>query len=232
MLEKYEAARRRLEKAQISDSVIPSLTSFNDLPRFLNGTKTSRGRRIVQILERMLELERLTSPLDGIVWPAMSLERTDPEKFKLLCEIQDKNYALSKDLAKIKFVPNADVVVGGGGGPSEWSASWRWSNKKSEEHLRLHAGEALQIILKLTQIGYLTRLRHCAYCHKWLYARFRHQVFCSTKCQQGHYTKSEQFKAHRRRYMRDRYQSLIKSPFGRRKRIVNRRLAKPVTHNR
>jgi hypothetical protein len=223
MLEIYEAARRRLERAQISDSVIPSLTSFNDLSRFLNGTRTPGGKRIVQILERMLELERLASPLDGIVWPAMSLERTNPEKFKLLSEMQDKNYALSKDLAKFKFVPNADVVVGGGGGPSEWSALWRWSNKKSEEHLRFDAGEALQMILKLTQIGYLTRLRHCAFCQQWLYARFRHQVFCSTECQQNHYTKSEQFKAHRRRYMRDRYQKLVKNPFGRRKRVANQK---------
>ena len=83
--------------------------------------------------------------------------------------------------------------------------------------------EALQVILKLTQIGDLTRLRHCAQCQKWLYARFRHQVFCSTACQQKNYTKCEQFKAHRRRYMRDRYQKLVKNPFGRRKRVVSQK---------
>jgi hypothetical protein len=153
----------------------------------------------------------------------MELKRTDPERFKALCEVQDKNAAITRELAKFKFVPNAEVVVGGGGGPSEWSALWRWSNKNCEEHLRMDAGEALQVILKLTQIGDLTRLRHCAQCHKWLYARFRHQVFCSTTCQQKNYTRSEQFKAHRRRYMRDRYQKLVKNPFGRRKRIVNQK---------
>lgn len=224
MLERDESARRRLEKAEIADSVLTvSATLFNDLRRFLNGTRTSEGRRVVQILQGMLELERLSSPVSGMVLPAMSLARTDPERFKTLSEIQDKNAVLSRELAKFKFVPSADVMVGGGGGPSEWSALWRWSNKKFEKHLRMDAGEALQMILKLTQIGYLTRLRHCAQCQKWLYARFRHQVFCSTSCQQKNYTKSEQFKAHRRRYMRDRYQRLVKNPFGRRKRVVSQR---------
>lgn len=233
MLERDEAARRRLEKAHISDSVLAvSLTLFNDLPRFLNGTRTSDGKRVVQILEAMLELERLSSPVSGIVWPAMSLERTDPKRFKALCEIQDKNYALSKELAKFKFVPSADVMVGGGGGPSEWAAIWRLSNKKPEKHLRMDAGEALQMILKLTQIGYLTRLRHCAQCQKWLYARFGHQVFCSTPCQQKKYTKSERFKAHRRRYMRDRYEKLIKNPFGRRNKVTDRKHSKSLTRNR
>jgi hypothetical protein len=224
MLERDEAARRRLDKAHIADSVLTvSITLFNDLPRFLNGTRTSDGKRVVRILEGMLELERLSSPVSGVVWPPMELKRTDPERFKALCEIQDKNVAITRELAKFKFVPNAEVVVGGGGGPSEWSALWRWSNKKLEEHLRMDAAEALQVILKLTQIGDLTRLRHCAQCQKWLYARFRHQVFCSTTCQQKNYTKCEQFKAHRRRYMRDRYQKLVKNPFGRRKRVVNQK---------
>jgi hypothetical protein len=205
MFERDEATRKRLEKARITDSVPPSATLFSDLPKFLNDTRTAIGRRIVRILELMLELERMTSPLDGVVWPNMSLKRTDPVRFKLLCEIADKNALLLKELSKFKFTPRADVCVGGSGGPTEWAAWWRWSNKIIEKHLRMDAGEALQIILKLTQIGCLTRLRRCAHCHRWLYARFRHQMFCSGRCQQKNYTKSEQFKAHRRRYMRDYY---------------------------
>jgi|ERR1035437_8769003 hypothetical protein len=205
MLDRDEATRKRLEKARITDSVPPSATLFSDLPKFLNETRTTTGRRIVQILEKMLELEKMTSPLDGVIWPDMSLKRTDPARFKLLCEIADKNALLSKELSKFKFTPRADVCMGGSGGPTEWAAWWRWSSKKFERHLRMDAGEALQIILKLTQIGCLTRLRHCAQCQKWLYARFRHQMYCSGRCQQKNYTKSEQFKAHRRRYMRDYY---------------------------
>jgi hypothetical protein len=212
-----EAARRRLEKAQIADSLIPSMSVFRDLPRFLNGTKTSTGKRIVQILERMLELEKLASPLDGLLWPAMSLKRTDPERFRVLAEIQEKNAFLSRELSKFKFRPSADLAAGGNGGPSEWYALWRWSGN-FEKHLRMDAGQALQMILKLTQIGYLTRLRRCAQCRKWIYAGFRHQIFCSATCQQKKYTKSEQFKAHRRRYMQERYQRLIKNPIGRRRR--------------
>jgi hypothetical protein len=56
------------------------------------------------------------------------------------------------------------------------------------------------------QVGELTRLRRCSQCQKWLFARFRHQTFCSTKCQQKNYTQSDAWKAHRRAYMRRYYQ--------------------------
>ena len=67
--------------------------------------------------------------------------------------------------------------------------------------------EALEMILKLTQIGYLTRLRRCALCQEWLYAKFRHQTFCSMRCQQKRYTRTEEFKAKRRAYMRRYYRT-------------------------
>ena len=223
MLERDEAARRRLEKAHISDSVLAfSLTLFNDLPRFLNGTRTSDGKRVVQILEAMLELERLSSPVSGIVWPAMSLERTDPKRFKALCEIQDKNYALSKELAKFKFVPSADVMVGGGGGPSEWAAIWRLSNKKPEKHLRMDAGEALQMILKLTQIGYLTRTASLCSVSKMVIREIRTpSLLFNGRVNRRNTRRVSDSKRHRRRYMRDRYEKLIKNPFGRRNKVTD-----------
>ena len=71
------------------------------------------------------------------------------------------------------------------------------------------ASEALEVILRLTQIGYLDRLRHCAYCNTWLYAKFRHQTFCSVTCQQKKYTQTDQWRAHRREYMREYYHHYI-----------------------
>jgi hypothetical protein len=201
------SARKRLLRAKIGDMLLSTFTLFDDLPGFLNATKTRSGKRIVQILEQMLQLEVMTAPITGVVWALASLKRTDPDKFKLRWEIVKKTALLERELARYRFIPRAEVIVGGGGsGPSEWNALWRWSNSTYEKHLRMSPGEALQMILKLTQIGYLTRVRRCARCQKWLYARFRHQIFCSVTCQQKNYTQTERFRDHRRRYMRKRYQ--------------------------
>jgi hypothetical protein len=202
-----ERGRKRLESAHIADSILPLVTLFDDFAKFLNETRTHSGKRIIHILEQMLDLEQISRPIKGVVWADLSLKKSDPERFNMLREIQKKNAYLKKELRGYRFIPCAAVIVGGGGiGASEWGAYWRWSSKKYEKHLRLSAGQALQVMLKLTQIGYLNRLRHCAHCGKWLYARFRHQSFCSVKCQQKQYTQSEEWKTHRRAYMRRYYQ--------------------------
>lgn len=215
MLEKTDRdynARKRLLRANIGDALLSTVTLFDDFPKFLNETMTSSGKRIVQILEQMLEIEAMTAAITGVVWAFASLKRTDPDKFKLLWDVAKKTALLERELARYRFIPRAEVIVGGGGGSSsEWNAWWRWSNKKYEKHLRMTPGEALQMILKLTQIGNLTRVRHCARCQKWLYARFRHQVFCSVACQQKNYRQTDEFRDHRRRYMRKRYHEQIKS---------------------
>ena len=205
--DKDDRGRKRLLSAHIADSVLPSVSVFDDLANFLNETRTKSGKRIIHILEQMLELEVVTGAIKGIVWADLSLKKSDPKRFNLLWEIEKKNAYLKRELERYRFIPCAEVIVGGGGvGASEWGAYWRWSSKNYEKHLRMTAGEALQVMLKLTQIGYLNRLRHCAHCGKWLYARFRHQSFCSVKCQQKQYTQSEEWKTHRRAYMRQYYQ--------------------------
>lgn len=213
-----EAGRKRLEKVHIADSLLPAVSLFEDLEKFLNETRRANGKRIVTILERMLELERLSFPIpqEEPMVAALEWRRTDPKKYEIHWEIEKQRAFLQRELSKYRFTPHAEVVMGGGGrAPCEWGAWWRWSSGKYEKHLRMDAGEALQMLLKLVQIGYLNRLRHCLQCNRWLYARFRHQVYCSVKCQQKHYTKTPEFKAHRRRYMRQRYQNLMKSPFPR-----------------
>jgi len=186
------------------------VTLLNDLIKFLNQTGTSQGKKIVMILEKMLELEQITRPIkpEEPMIAALEWKRTDPQKYQLHCEIYEREQILKKELSKYRFRPRAAVVMGGGGkGPSQWSVWWRGdSDGTSEEHVGMRVTEALEMILRLTQIGELTRLRRCNECQKWLFARFRHQAFCSTKCQQRNYTQSDAWKAHRRAYMRGYYQ--------------------------
>jgi len=216
-----EAGRKRLEKVHITDSLLPTGSLFEDLEDFLNRAKKPNGKRIVTILERMLELERLTSPIppEEPMIAALEWKRTDPKKYEIHWEIEKQRAFLRRELSKYRFTPRAEVVMGGRGrAPCEWAAWWRWSSGRHEKHVRMDAGEALQMLLKLVQIGYLNRLRHCLQCDRWLYARFRHQEYCSVKCQQKHYTKTPEFKAHRRQYMRQRYQRQMGSLFPRQRR--------------
>ena len=64
---------------------------------------------------------------------------------------------------------------------------------------------AVHSMMELAEEGLLHRVRRCRACKRWFFARFRHQDFCSQACQQKHYRSSDEWKAHRREYMRKHY---------------------------
>src|SRR5215469_13493351 len=90
----------RLYKTSIAGGLHPTISLLDHLIQFLNEAHSEKGRRIVAILEQMLAIEQMAKVVDGIVLPALELQRTDPEKFKLLCEIDDKVGLLRKELEK------------------------------------------------------------------------------------------------------------------------------------
>jgi hypothetical protein len=210
MLKRDKSRSERLERINIESALVPAYAPLVYLIEFLNQTKTPQGKRIVMIVEKMLELEAMTSPIkpeEPMFGAAVEWERTDPQKYQLHWEIEKRRVLLERELSRYRFTPRAEVVMGGGGkGPSMWIAWWKGdASLKKEGVLKMTASEALVLILKLTQVGDLTRLRRCTHCQKWLFARSRHQTFCSTKCQQKSYTQSDAWKAHRRAYMRRYY---------------------------
>ncbi len=209
MLYRDEKRLERLGQVHIDGGLPPSVNLISDLIEFLNKTATRPGKKIVTILEMMLEIEMMTRPIkpEEPMIAAVEWEKTDPSKFELHWEIERRGALLEKELSRYRFTPRAAVVMGGGGkGPSVWAAWWKGDDSRRQERLRMTATEALELILKLTQTGDLTRLRKCNQCQKWLFARFRHQNFCSQKCQQKSYTQSDAWKTHRRAYMRRYYQ--------------------------
>lgn len=211
MLKRDQRRLAHLERIHIDGGLTPTYTLLKDLIQFLNQAKTPRGERIVMIVEQMLEIEAMTNPIkpeEPMFGAAVEWERTAPKKYQLHWEIEKRRVLLERELSRYRFTPRAEVVMGGGGkGPSVWAAGWRGdAPSRRERHLRMTASEALVLILKLTQAGDLTRIRRCSECQKWLFARSRHQTFCSTKCQQKNYTQSAAWKAHRRDYMRRYYQ--------------------------
>lgn len=207
MLDREEVRIKRLARINLSGGLPPSATLFRDLPSFLNGTRTMRGKRIVMILEAMLELERLTSPIppEEPMIAALEWKRTNPKKFRLHWEVAEREAKIQRELSRYRFTPHVVVAMGGGGqAPSQWHAWWK-GDPMWEKHLRMNSSEALEMILKLTEAGDLTRLRRCTQCEKWLIARFQHQRFCSIKCQQKNFTATAEWKEHRRVYMRKYY---------------------------
>jgi hypothetical protein len=65
--------------------------------------------------------------------------------------------------------------------------------------------EAASFIISLASVRLLERLRACI-CGKWFFGRTFTQRFCSPTCRIRHFKSSEEWKAHRRKYMRDYYQ--------------------------
>lgn len=75
-----------------------------------------------------------------------------------------------------------------------------WRDEGLVVEPKTEAGLAALGILLLANKRLLTRIRICAHCKRWFYARFKHQMFCAdgnTKCQWNHYHSPEWRKKHR-----------------------------------
>jgi len=200
---------------------------LDELINFLNGPeKSTRSNKTLEILEEMLQLDRITPPVwneqidgsmvvmkKGTAWPNPTLKRHAPAKYALQVEINQRQDSINRQLARYRFLPHASPHWVGG----RWLVTWkivspRDSRKRNGVHQEvLSEGVALHLILDFARAGYLNRFRRCSRCGKWLYAKFRHQAFCSTECQQKHYSKSEDWRRKRREYMRQ-YRQRTMSP--------------------
>jgi hypothetical protein len=96
-----------------------------------------------------------------------------------------------------------------------WIFLWRSAKRKYAyvrpvDSARLSETEAALKVVDLARYGYVTRVRQCKCGKGWFFAKFKHQIFCSTKCQQTYFRTNAQFKAQRQVYMRN-YRKLMQS---------------------
>ena len=211
-----------VSKGNIGRVLVPD-AAFADLVQFLNSAEEDRGcESVVSILRAMLELQKLPHPVwgsteerdilgdkestvmrDGKWVPNPILEKVVPDKYRMEMEIADRQFHLNRELAQHTFLPQVYHMQGG-----PWVVTWqvlprgRKSLQRPAGAREIDDAMALQMILDFARAGYLDRLRSCSCCRKWLYAKFSHQTFCSTKCQQKHYAQSGEWKKKRREYMR------------------------------
>lgn len=168
------------------------------LAKYLNEADNNQpGRRVLELLNEMLELDKRAQT-------AWSQDLEKPVNQKLRLEMANLQNAIKRKLGRYTFRPVASPVSGG-----RWLLLWRSPSSESKPTklqrgiMHLDDRTAVQLILDFARAGELSRLRRCLRCKKWLYAKVKHQDFCSTSCQQKHYAHSDEWRAKRRDYMRD-----------------------------
>lgn len=87
--------------------------------------------------------------------------------------------------------------------PSSWSFEWTRTEKRSQPFFEL---ALIQSIEKIAAHGKIANLKECAYCRRWLFARFSHQRFCSDECKESFHRSDPNDKKRRREWARNNYQ--------------------------
>src|SRR5439155_18678252 len=94
---------------------------------------------------------------------------------------------LKGQLERYWFRPEQERTVHG-----SWIVLWKHLNKaggiriivsQQGDEVPVNEGDAVLSLFRLGEEGYFDRIRQCRLCSKWLFARFKHQGYCSTKCQ-------------------------------------------------
>jgi hypothetical protein len=196
----------------ISDGELKELVNY-----FNTGSKSKDYTIVLNILEEMLALEKIQPPSwgetkeerqivnngVGTTDPDPRFEKIAPDKYRIAKDIQTRESSVNWKLASRRFFPTVHHSARG-----YWTVLWRVRSRSKktpqpqQSNTWMTDSFVLQRIMDLARAGQLNRFRRCVQCQKWLYANFKHQNYCSTKCQQKHYSQSPEWKAKRRHYMR------------------------------
>lgn len=187
-----------------------------DLIHWLNEDKENPAqRRIIEILSDLQELSKILEPQD-----MTSLTDSFPgpcKEGRLLVPRKAQQHRYDTLLKKINNRLRRYRVFAQLAFPVEfgWSVRWYadWHARHRGDYIFVPSteGEAALVIVALAKDALLDRIRNCKFCGTWFYARFKHQEFCQTGCQQKHYAANPEWQAHRRKYMR-RYRRIKSLP--------------------
>jgi hypothetical protein len=98
-----------------------------------------------------------------------------------------------------RYTRSPTIVVGHRYRMSEL-AHWKLPKRHEVYEEWEHFG--LEMILEATRDGALSRYRQCDQCERWFYAATPRQRFCKDSCRKRYASKSEEYRAKRRVYMR------------------------------
>ena len=162
---------------------------------------TTDGKRVASLLGDMQQLEESAPSVKQKARPRAARQPGDVARFvQTYAKIGPVLARVNTELAGTPQKLQLTITSGG-------RVDIDWMRGRGNA---LRPEDAMWPMLQLVRQGYLNRVRHCELCRKWFYARFRHQTFCGTICQQKHYRSSSEWKAHRSEWMRD-YRQLKQS---------------------
>jgi hypothetical protein len=117
------------------------------------------------------------------------------EAYKSYSYLLHEINAMLRSYSGTRYFPNGVGAFG-------WTVTWR--DRRDEETRgegSLWQQQSLSHVLSVAARGSLNRIRTCARCERWFFARVSHQNFCSDKCRLQHFAEKPEFKEKRRRYM-------------------------------
>jgi hypothetical protein len=110
---------------------------------------------------------------------------------------------VNRRLANYRVVPAIGTYLGYGRWDTVWRPAGKQVNRASSFSGRVREAEAAAMVFSLFRAGSIGRLRECAQCSQWFFARAGQEKFCTTQCQKKRYTSTERWRAHRAEYMRE-----------------------------
>jgi hypothetical protein len=180
------------------------------------GDSTKEKARVIEIIDNFQFLRvKETQRRDEL--PRRKFNRSD---FDDLCDAVNKLY---HRLSRYSFHPF--FVPQGAGVGVHWMPHGRRKYMQTEKKVPLYgllpgsagvAGsmlnrefsyddtDAVFHLARLAEQGLLDRLKRCR-CGRWMFARFSHQRFCSSKCREQEFRSSSDWKEHRRKKAREYY---------------------------
>ena len=176
-----EIKHRSYTRSQVHDvraRIYIGEESAQCLIEWLNSRKGNKTDRIEKLLRLLLEAER-----------SDTLEAS----YKLNGQIADIRHSLNLRFEpRLAFLPDT----------SSWTFAWIPLGNKA---ISRPEAFALLALLDLTSKGLASRIRKCQMpgCNQWFWARFEHQKFHATSCQDEAYHSTPAWKAKRAARMRE-----------------------------
>ena len=157
---------------------------------FMNQEPSPAVRRVTKVAEMLREAARMSEELrlldseDARMSQLRKLNRIMPE--------------LKAAIYPYVVHPTVQVYMSRTGPPL--IASYLCAARTAEE---ANERRAIQVLVENSEI--IGRIRRCRECRMWFFAVNDHQKFCADKCRVRHASHSDDFKAKRALYMRERY---------------------------
>jgi hypothetical protein len=148
--------------------------------------------RVIRLVRILQELEQKSEVVKKLYLPHPPTRRNAYDRANRLLE----RYRFVLQISPIRRYRRPLPVKMYAADPAtrKWESESDWPIASEEA--------AVGALLRLFELGRLSRFRHCLRCERWFYAPMKHKKFCSTSCQIAHFQQTDRWKGYRQKYMR------------------------------